>query len=144
MSRIATRRHALVLLVVALAAVALFGVVSVHLVAQDAVTRSRDTTFTSPERLAAAHEALRLEPWRRDIVGEAALIEAAMLQDQGDLDGAKRVLVAALARDATGRELRRLLTRVNQEILIRDARKAHQQHAHEGSDGSLRPEDVER
>ena len=147
MSRSAPRRRVIVPLVIVLAVaglIALIGLASVHFVAQDALVRSRDEALTLPERLAAARAALRLEPWRRDIVGETAFIEGTLLLDQGDLDEAKRVLGAALGRDSSDRRLRPLLTAVNREILIRDARKAHQQHGHEGPGGSLRSEDVER
>ena len=147
MSDTAPRRRIIVPLAIAVAVVGLIAVTvlaSVHLVAQDALARSRDEALTPPERLAEAQTALRLEPWRRDIVGETAFIEGTLLRDQGDLDGAKRVLVAALERESTDRRLRPLLVEVNREILVRDARKAHQQHGHEGPGGSLRPEDVER
>ena len=147
MSDTAPRRRVIVPPVIVLAVVGLIAVTvlaSVHLVAQDALARSRDEALTPPERLAEAQTALRLEPWRRDIVGETAFIEGTLLRDQGDLDGAKRVLVAALERDSTDRRLRPLLVEVNREILVGDARKAHQQHGHEGPGGSLRPEDVER
>ena len=147
MSDTAPRRRIIVPLAIAVAVVGLIAVIvlaSVHLVAQDALARSRDEALTPPERLAEAQTALRLEPWRRDIVGETAFIEGTILRDRGDLDGAKRVLVAALERESTDRRLRPLLVEVNREILVRDARKAHQQHGHEGPDGSLRPEDVER
>ena len=147
MSDTAPRRRIIVPLATVLAVVGLIAVIvlaSVHFVAQDALARSRDEAMTPPERLAEARTALRLEPWRRDIVGETAFIEGTILRDRGDLDGAKRVLVAALERDSTDRRLRPLLVEVNREILVRDARKAHQQHGHEGPGGSLRPEDVER
>ena len=147
MSDTSPRRRIIVPLVIAVAVVGLIAVIvlaSVHLVAQDALARSRDEALTPPERLAEAQTALRLEPWRRDLAGETAFIEGTILRDRGDLDGAKRVLVAALERDSTGRRLRSLLVEVNRAILVRDARKAHQQHGHEGPGGSLRPEDVER
>ena len=147
MSDTAPRRRIIVPLAIAVAVVGLIAVTvlaSVHLVAQDALARSRDEALTPAERLAEAQTALRLEPWRRDIVGATAFIEGTILRGRGDLDGAKRVLVAALERESTDRRLRPLLVEVNREILVRDARKAHQQHGHEGPGGSLRPEDVER
>ena len=132
-------------LVAAMAAtLVLVALLSVHVVSQTELARGRDGSLPLSTRLSATRQAIRLEPWRRDAASEAALLEATMLRHDGDLDGAKRVLKAAYLRDRDNTELRRVLSEVNREIETRDARKAHQQHGHEGPGGSLAPEDVER
>ena len=80
----------------------------------------------------------------REARSRAAVLEGESLLAAGDLDAAKAVLKAAFLRDRSNSELESLLARVNAEIEARDARKAHQQHGHEGTGGVLAPEDVER
>ncbi len=72
----------------------------------------------------------------------AASAQAKQLVAAGDLDRARQVLIDAWALDRSAMYLRRQLKDVNDAIFLRDARKAHQQHAREQTGGVLAPEDV--
>ena len=131
-------------LLVAVVVVVLFTVGVVHLMATSSLQRSRNTVLPRATRVALARQAARLEPWRVDASSQLALLEGAMLYEKGDLDEAKRVLGEARLKDLSNKDLESLLRKVNRDIIVRDSRKAHQQHGHEGPGGALAPEDVER
>jgi hypothetical protein len=143
MKRVLTKSHsavtAIFLVTILLVGLVLYG----HVTAGNALGRSHDASLSLQQRLASAREARRLEPWRPAARSQAALLEGTILVQQNDLDAAKRVLKAAYLQDRGNVELRALLADVNRQIEVRDARKAHQQHGHEGPGGSLAPEDVE-
>jgi hypothetical protein len=131
-------------LLVAVVVVVLFTVGVVHLMATSSLQRSRNTVLPRATRVALARQAARLEPWRVGASSQLALLEGATLYERGDLDEAKRVLGEARLKDLTNKDLESLLRKVNRDIIVRDSRKAHQQHGHEGPGGTLAPEDVER
>lgn len=136
-----TRR---VVLIVGLLLVALSVPAILHLMTQGFLARSRSTALPLASRLELARGAARLEPWRTEASSQAALLEGTILYEQGNLDGAKAVLGDARLKDLSNESLEALLRTVNLEIIVRDSRKAHQQHGHEGPGGTLAPEDVER
>ena len=131
-------------LLVAVVVVVLFTVGVVHLMATSSLQRSRNTVLPSATRVTLARQAARLEPWRVDASSQLALLEGATLYEKGDLAEAKRVLGEARLQDLSNKDLEALLRKVNRDIIVRDSRKAHQQHGHEGPGGTLAPEDVER
>ena len=130
-------------LLVAVVVVVLFTVGVVHLMATSSLQRSRNTVLPSATRVTLARQAARLEPWRVDASSQLALLEGATLYEKGDLAEAKRVLGEARLQDLSNKDLESLLRKVNRDIIVRDSRKAHQQHGHEGPGGTLAPEDVE-
>jgi len=130
-------------LLVAVVVVVLFTAGVVHLMATSSLQRSRNTVLPSATRVTLARQAARLEPWRVDASSQLALLEGATLYEKGDLAEAKRVLGEARLQDLSNKDLEALLRKVNRDIIVRDSRKAHQQHGHEGPGGTLAPEDVE-
>ena len=108
------------------------------------MTRRRTAVVFAVLALAVCAFAIVHGTETREARSRAAVQEGESLLAAGDLDAAKAVLKSAFLRDRSNSEIESLLARVNAEIEARDARKAHQQHGHEGTGGVLAPEDVER
>lgn len=95
-------------------------------------------------RLSSAERALNVEPWNRTFERRHALLLGLDLDRRGEIVRAYDVLHAALDEDPTDETLRREFKRVEARLFTETVRKAHLQHGHEGPNGELDPEDIER
>jgi len=96
------------------------------------------------QRLESASRAAGLEPWIRIFEVRRIRLEAErffLAEDYDAAHGLMQPIIAAREGDAEFIEYYHV---VNAEWVPASARKAHQQHGHEGPGGTLRPEDVER
>jgi hypothetical protein len=129
-------------LVIALLAVCAIAALGTHLTAMRDLARSRDSSLALAARAQQAERAARLEPFRTDLHSWSAELHGELLLRNGKLEEARSLLIAAYARDRSNTELRAVLRKVNLARIVRDSRKAHQQHGHEGPGGTLRPQDL--
>lgn len=148
MNEAATSRRVWALRPVALAVILTGAVVvaalSVHVYALSLDRTARDTTLGAPVRVNAARRAASLEPFNPRVQTTYALAKAQELVRRGRVDEAY-VLLLPLSTTVRGDAL----FRATYQDVVRakwplDARKAHQQHAREATDGVLAPDDVLR
>jgi len=95
-------------------------------------------------RIESASRAAELEPWNRLFEVRRIRLEAERLFLAEDYDAAHSLMQPVVAAREADAEFIDYYHVVNAEWIPASARKAHQQHGHEGPGGTLRPEDVER
>ena len=130
------------LLALALGAI-LLAAAACHGVALCAFRRSAGTGPV-PDRLAAAGLAVALEPCNERLRWREIALEGLALLERGRVDAAYRLLEPysqTVRGDEIYRSAYQAVVRIKTPL---DARKAHQQHARERSDGTLREQDVIR
>lgn len=95
-------------------------------------------------RIDSASRAIALEPWNRTFEVRRMRLEAERLFLAEEYDAAHALMQPVIAAREGDAEFVEYYHVVNAEWGAASARKAHQQHGHEGPGGTLRPEDVER
>jgi len=95
-------------------------------------------------RIESASRATALEPWNRTFEVRRIRLQAERLFLAEDFDAAHALMQPVIAAREGDAEFVEYYHVVNAEWVAASARKAHQQHGHEGPGGTLRPEDVER
>lgn len=132
-------RYAIVTAIVAVAAV----VTSLHAATLFMEHRARNESLPLDRRVELARHASAIEPFNAHLRITYVITRAEQLADEDRYDDAYRLLepYAQTTRDG---EFREIYERVVAIKLQTDARKAHQQHAHEQTGGALAPQDVER
>ena len=143
-SRPRARRTGIALLGVAL----VLAIVGVHLTALNSYQRSFDARAGLQQRSAAASLAHRLEPFNARFATRAIVMQkwqhGVLLLSQSAYLPAMLELADAYRLDVGDTELLAQFQIAQDELTLHSNFKAHVQHAHEGSGGSLRPQDLMR
>jgi hypothetical protein len=139
-----------VALALCLGLLALFvaGGLALHLTAASAYRASFERAATLQERSNAAALAHTLEPWDSRFGTQAVVMQkwlhGSVLLSQGADLPAMLELQAAYRLDVGDQELLALFKKSQEQLTLHSNFKAHIQHAHEGSGGTLRPQDLMR
>ena len=120
--------------------------VSWHVSADMTYQRSFDRGLPLGQRASAARFAATLEPWNGRLATRAVLMakwqQGSELVSQGAYLPATLELADAYKLDVGDSELLALFQKAQQGLSIDSNFKAHIQHGHEGTGGTLRPQDL--
>jgi hypothetical protein len=117
-----------------------------HMRADALYRASLDRSASLSARTDAAQSAARLEPWNAEYAVRATVMQkwlhGSILLSQGADLPAMLELAQAYKLDVGDEELLALFQKSQAELTLHSNFKAHVQHGHEGSGGTLRPQDL--
>lgn len=139
-------RHSVWLRVLVVLAVAAIGVWVWRVSATEQYAGSFDTRYSLEQRMQLAQLAARIDPWDAEFARRATVmadwLKGSQAFDKQDYLAATLALADAYRNDVGDQELLALFQQAQLELKITTVYKAHVQHAHEGPQGQLRPQDL--